>query len=115
MIVGMITIGTCYGDVDIPVQLIGKGPRPETVWVKALGGLQPFTKISHGGPYQDDTIIFSLPMVRNVHLEREQDNEQSRKKEEKTKEEASISAPDQNISTMDWTLERSYENRTTGG
>ncbi len=115
MIVGMITIGTCYGDADIPVQLIGKGPRPETVWIKALGGLQPFTKISHGGPYQDDTIVFPLPMVRNVHLERDQDNEQSRKNEEKTKEEASTPVPDQNISALDWTLESSYENRTAGG
>ena len=32
MVVGMITIGTCYGDADIPVELLGKGPRPGTAW-----------------------------------------------------------------------------------
>ena len=39
MIVGMITISTCYGDANIPVELLGNGPRPGTAWVKALDGL----------------------------------------------------------------------------
>ena len=66
MVVGRITIATCYGDADIPVELLGKGPRPGTAWVKALNGFQPFTKISHGGPYQDDTSIVPLLYVRDV-------------------------------------------------
>jgi hypothetical protein len=101
MVVGMITIGTCYGDADIPVELLGKGPRPGTAWVKALGGLQPFTKISHGGPYQDDTIVISLPLVRDIHLEIEPGKEP----DEEITEETKILAPD-------WFLESAYEDRT---
>ncbi len=97
MVVGMITIGTCYGDADIPVELLGKGPRPGTAWVKALNGLQPFTKISHGGPYQDDTIVIPLPLVREVHVEIEPGKEPV--------EANKILAPD-------WFLESAYEDRT---
>ncbi len=97
MVVGMITIGTCYGDADVPVELLGKGPRPGTAWVKALNGLQPFTKISHGGPYQDDTIVIPLPLVRDVHVEIEPDKEPV--------EADKILAPD-------WFLKSAYEDRT---
>ncbi len=100
MVVGMITIGTCYGDADIPVELLGKGPRPGTAWVKALGGLQPFTKISHGGPYQDDTLVIQLSLVRDVHLEREPGEGL-----EEVAEEPKILA-------ADWFLETAYEDRT---
>ncbi len=100
MVVGMITIGTCYGDADVPVELLGKGPRPGTAWVKALGGLQPFTKISHGGPYQDDTLVIQLSLVRDVHLERE-----SGEVFEEDAEGPKILAPD-------WFLETAYEDRT---
>ncbi|MDD5371164.1 MAG: hypothetical protein PHQ40_18945 [Anaerolineaceae bacterium] len=101
MVVGMITIGTCYGDADIPVELLGKGPRPGTAWVKALGGLEPFTKISHGGPYQDDTLVVPLPFVRDVHLEKDSD--------EGPGEEEAIKP---NIPAPDWFLESAYEDRT---
>jgi hypothetical protein len=30
MVKAKITIGTCYGDADIPVEVLGKGPRPGT-------------------------------------------------------------------------------------
>jgi hypothetical protein len=101
MVVGMITIGTCYGDADIPVELLEKGPRPDTAWVKALGGLQPFTKISHGGPYQDDTIVIPLPLIRDVHIEREPGEEP-------------IEEPILKASTLapDLFLEMDYEDRT---
>lgn len=105
MVVGMITIGTCYGDADIPVELLGKGPRPGTAWIKALDGLQPFTKISHGGPYQDDTIVIPLPFVRDVHLEKDPDEGLV---EEITKEPV-IKVP---IPAPDWFLESDYEDRT---
>jgi hypothetical protein len=107
MVVGMITIGTCYGDANIPVELLGKGPRPGTAWVKSLNGMQPFTKISHGGPYQDDTIIVSLPFIRDVHLEKDPDEEPS----EETTEELVVKVP---ILVPDWFLESAYEDRTYG-
>lgn len=49
MVVGKITLQTEYGDAEIPVEVLGKGPRPGTAWVRALNGLEPFTKMSHGG------------------------------------------------------------------
>ena len=104
MVVGMITIGTCYGDADIPVELLGKGPRLGTAWVKALGGLLPFTKISHGGPYQDDTLVVPLPFVRDVHLEKDP-NEELVEITEETLVRVPIPAPD-------WFLESAYEDRT---
>ena len=108
MVVGMITVATCYGDADIPVELLGKGPRPGTAWVKALGGLQPFTKISHGGPYQDDTLVVPLPFVRDVHLERDPDEELG----EEVAIKPNIPAPDRYIPAGDWFLESAYEDRT---
>ena len=68
MITGEITVSTCYGDANIPVEIYAKGPRPGTVWVRALNNLAPFTKMSHGGPYQDDTAVWSIPHVRNVQV-----------------------------------------------
>ncbi len=106
MVVGTITVGTCYGDAEIPVELLGKGPRPGTAWVKALNGLQPFTKISHGGPYQDDTLVIPLPFVRDVHLERDPEEEP-----EEIIEEPVVKVP---FPAPDWFLESVYEDRTAG-
>jgi hypothetical protein len=104
MVVGMITIATCYGDADIPVELLGKGPRPGTAWVKALNGLQPFTKISHGGPYQDNTILIPLPLVRAIHLEKDPNEEQEK--------EIAAEPIDKVLSLpLDWFLESAYESR----
>ena len=114
MVVGMITIGTCYGDADIPVELLGKGPRPGTAWVKALNGMQPFTKISHGGPFQDDTIVISLPFVRDIHLEKDPDEESGEEINGDTKIIVPIPAPDRYILAEDWFLESAYEDRIRG-
>lgn len=70
MIKAEITIGTCYGDAVISVQVFRKGPRIGTVWVKALNGLHPFTKYSMGGPFQEDTSVVSIPNLMNVRLEK---------------------------------------------
>ena len=50
-----------------------KGPRSGTVWVRALNNLTPFTKMSHGGPYQDDTALWYIPHVRNVQVVAEEE------------------------------------------
>ena len=107
MVVGMITIGTCYGDAEIPVELLGKGPRPGTARIRALGGLQPFTKISHGGPYQDDIISIMLLFVRDVHIEKDPNEEPGEEIIEETVVKFPIPAPD-------WFLESDYEDRTAG-
>ncbi len=75
MVKAEITLGTCYGDAVIPVEVLGKGPRPGTAWVRALNGLEPFTKISHGGPYQDSTSVVLIPYLRDVRIESDPDNE----------------------------------------
>ena len=107
MVVGMITISTCYGAADIPVELLGKGPRPGTAWVTALNGLQPFTKVSHGGPYQDSTTVVPLPFLRDVHLEKDPVEEQG----EEITEELVVKVP---IPAPDWFLESAYEDRICG-
>ena len=56
-----------------PSKFCAKGPRPGTVWVRALNNLNPFTKMSHGGPYQDDTAVWSIPHVRNVQVVAEEE------------------------------------------
>jgi hypothetical protein len=66
MITAEITIGTCYGDAIIPVEVLSLGPIPGTVWVKARDGLEPFTKNSHGGPYQDSSAIIPIPRLQNL-------------------------------------------------
>ena len=75
MVKAEITLGTCYGDAVIPVEVLGKGPRPGTAWVRALNGLEPFTKISHGGPYQDSTSVVLIPHLRDVRIESDPDKE----------------------------------------
>ena len=105
MVVGMIKVSTCYGVADIPVEIRGKGPRPGTAWVTALNGLQPFTKISHGGPYQDNTAVVLIPNIRDVHLEPDPDEEQNESCSEEPVVETPLLAPD-------WFLESAYEDRT---
>lgn len=105
MVIARITVSTCYGDADIPVEVLGKGPRSGTAWVKALDGLQPFTKMSHGGPYQDNTTVVMIPHLRDVHLE--SDSVEGRTEE-------IIDKPDIRIPILapDWFLESAYEDRT---
>ena len=119
MIKAEITVGTCYGDVVIPVEVLGKGPRPGTAWVRALNGLEPFTKISHGGPYQDSTSIVLIPHLREVYIENDPDvnHEEELLQEDGIKvqlpiSDKSISVEDRNILVEDWFLEGAYDYRT---
>ena len=105
MITGEITVSTCYGDANIPVEIYAKGPRPGTVWVRALNNLNPFTKMSHGGPYQDNTAVVLIPNLRDIHLETDPDEEQVEEIIEQPEVRIPILAPD-------WFLESAYEDRT---
>lgn len=111
MIKAEITIGTCYGDAVIPVQVFGKGPRKGTVWVKALNGLHPFTKYSMGGPFQEDTSIVSIPNLMNVR--REKTAAVIQYVEPIQKMEIEVQPPNltQRV-PVDWFLESLYEDRT---
>ena len=102
MVVGEITVSTCYGDAVIAVEILGKGPRPGTAWVKALYGLEPFTKMSHGGPYQDDTAVWHTQHLRNVHIE----------EHEAQPVEAQMEMEVQPEPAPDWFMEMAYEDRT---
>lgn len=133
MIKAEITVGTCYGDVVIPVEVLGKGPRPGTAWVHALNGLEPFTKISHGGPYQDSTSIVLIPHLREVHIEKDPDEDREEDLPQENGIEIQVPIPEQHIPAMnqdilvddrkipvedrnipivDWFLEGAYEDRT---
>ena len=76
MILGTITISTCYGRATLPVEVLGKGPRPATAWVQALNGLEPFTRFSHGGPFQSSTEVFQLASIHDIHVQVEPDQEE---------------------------------------
>jgi len=97
MPVAKMTVNTMAGEVDIMVEILGNGPRPGTIWVRALRGCRPFTKTSHGGPYQDDTAMVYLPSLREIH------NSEARA------EAVVIPSP---IIQEDWFLESQYEDRT---
>ena len=119
MVKAEITVGTCYGDVVIPVEVLGKGPRPGTAWVRALNGLEPFTKISHGGPFQDSTSIVLIPHLQEVHIEKDPDEsiEEELLQEDGIEVQLPISekripVEDRNIPVEDWFLESAYEDRT---
>lgn len=75
MITAEITIGTCYGDAVIPVEVVDLGPLPGTVWVKALNGLEPFTKNSHGGPFQDSSAFIPIPRLQNLRKDTPKEGE----------------------------------------
>jgi hypothetical protein len=108
MIKAEITIGTCYGDAVIPVQVLGKGPRYGTVWVKALNGLQPFTKYSMGGPFQENSSLVSIPNLQDVRVENDFAVTQ---KEELVQEKEPQDS--QSCVPVDWYLEGAYEDRTS--
>jgi hypothetical protein len=112
MVIGRITISTCNGNADIPVEILGKGPRPGTAWVKALEGLHPFTRMSHGGPCQENTAVILIPSLRGVHLEQDAVDEQVEEITKKPVIETPILAPDRYLPAGDWFLESAYEDRT---
>ncbi|MFH2038512.1 MAG: hypothetical protein ABIJ65_03655 [Chloroflexota bacterium] len=66
MIKAELTVGTCYGEVLISVEVTGVGPRPGTVWVHALDGLKPFCQFSHGGPTQDSSSLVWIQQLRDI-------------------------------------------------
>jgi hypothetical protein len=109
MVTGEINMSTCYGEAVIPVELLDIGPRPGTVWVRALNGLEPFTRVSHGGPFQDDTVVWSIPKVLNVHTEDEEEHSVEVDLEQSVQPELES---DQAIPVDDWFLEMAYEDRT---
>jgi hypothetical protein len=111
MVKAEITISTCYGDAVIPVKVLGKGPRPGTAWVQALDGQEPFTRISHGGPYQDSTSIVLIPHLRDIRIEIEPDEEIIDEPVQENGIEVHLPASDQHI-PADWFLESAYEDRT---
>ncbi len=105
MVVGKITLQTEYGATEIPVEVLGKGPRPGTAWVRALGDREPFTKMSHGGPYQSDTSVVAIPSLREVHIEVDTVEAAAEGEPAETELEVPTRAPD-------WFLEMAYEDRT---
>ena len=107
MVKAEITIGTCYGDAVIPVEVVGKGPRPGTVWVRALNGLEPFTKNSHGGPYQDSTTVVHIPHLRDVRVETDPEEAPICETIEPGELEVQIS-PQDHVLPADWFLESAY-------
>jgi len=125
MVVGMITVSTCYGDAEIPVEIRGKGPRPGTAWVTALNGLQPFTKMSHGGPYQDDSAVVQIFSIREVHVISGDGKPLPEVVHAEPVEEEMLIAPEiftpsiepdlvrsRKVLAEDWFLESAYEDRT---
>lgn len=102
MVTGEITVSTCYGDAIIPVEILDKGPRTGTVWVRALNNLAPFTRMSHGGPYQDDVAVWSIPGIRNVEVAGEEEQPVA----------VDLQLLEQPQPAPDWFLEMAYEDRT---
>lgn len=107
MVKAIITIGTCYGDADIPVEVLGKGPRPGTAWVRALYGLEPFTKHSHGGPFQDSTSLVLIPHLRDIQVESDPDEELIEEPAQENEIKVQLPVPDQSV-PEDWFLESAY-------
>ena len=105
MVVATIALTTPLGDAQIPVEVLGKGPRAGTAWVQALGGLEPFTRMSHGGPTQMGTAVIPLPMLQDIHIEEDPIEQEGEDQTEKPQSETPILAPD-------WFLESAYEDRT---
>jgi hypothetical protein len=105
MIVATIALTTQLGDTHIPVEVLGKGPRAGTAWVQARNGLTPFPRMSHGGPFQDDIAVISLPRLQEIHIEVDPDEESDEELVEEIPSEIPTIAPD-------WFLESEYEDRT---
>lgn len=107
MVKAKITIGTCYGDADIPVEVLGKGPRPGTAWVRALDGLEPFTKNSHGGPFQDSTSLVLIPHLRDIQIESDPDKNLIEEPAQENEIKVQLPDPYQSV-PADWFLESAY-------
>ena len=111
MVKAEITVATCYGDAIIPVEVVGRGPRPGTVWVRALNGLAPFTKISHGGPIQDSTAVVHIPSLRDVRIDTSENGEPDEGFALSEAIDVDLPEPDRQL-PADWFLESIYDDRT---
>jgi hypothetical protein len=67
-----LNIADISGSAVITVEVLKNGPRPGTMWVRALGGLRPFTRYTHGGPAQEVTAVVNLPQLQNLQEESSQ-------------------------------------------
>lgn len=110
MIKAEITIGTCYGDATIPVEVLGSGPFQGTVWVRALDGLHPFTRMSNGGPTQDDTSIVHIPNLHDVHILSDYPETLISASEQPPEIDQPVPVPALNV-PLDWFLESAYTER----
>lgn len=111
MVKAEITVATCYGDATIPVEILGRGSRPGTARVRALNGLAPFTKMSHGGPFQDDSETVQLRSLRDVRIENAEGGETIDALALPEAIEVELPSLDRQL-PADWFLEASYEDRT---
>lgn len=73
MIIATVTISTMTGNHDFPVEVIdafktSDGRRIAVVKALPVNGkeIEPFTKISHGGPYQSSTENIGVEYLKNV-------------------------------------------------
>ena len=112
MVIGRITVGTLSGEIDVFVEVLGKGPRPGTMCVRALNGLQPFTKFSHGGPFQDDTAVVAAPSLRDLCCRIDPLYLPAEIQPKATGSAEPVSIPAPPILAEDWFLESQYEDRT---
>ena len=120
MVTAKLKIVTCYGEAIIPVEVICKGPRPGTAWVRALNGLEPFTMTSHGGPMQVCQAIIPVPNLHEVHIAANQAGENAREgisQDSQLEIRRPVSGPvfkseDANILQVDAYLESAYEDQT---
>lgn len=68
MLTAQMAIVDLSGRSVITVEILNKGPRPGTAWVRALGGLTPFMRYTHGGPSQEDTALVLLPHLDHLQV-----------------------------------------------
>jgi len=72
-----LSIADISGSAVITVEVLKNGPRPGTMWVRALGGLRPFTRYTHGGPTQEETALVNLPQLQYMQEETAQPDRES--------------------------------------
>ena len=69
MLTAQIDFSDISGSALITVEVLQSGPRPGTIWVRALGGLKPFTRYTHGGPSQEETALVNIPSLKGLKEE----------------------------------------------
>lgn len=107
MIKANLPISTIYGDTVVPVEVLGSGPRPGTAHVQAMNGMEPFTKFSPGGSYQDHNSVVLIPRLKDVHIEAEPGTK--RLEELETDDDTEISIPERCLPT-EWVTEDDDDN-----